>query len=674
MVARKAILLISAVFLAAIASYVADAAVRARFPGAAKKPVGVVTLSSATINSAGTTLTLAFSSAVSVSDAVGWSIEFDNYAERVLAYSSGSGTSSIVFSISANPTYTDAEADNDAAPVGTVATLDYSSGNITGLATITDRAVTNNSTVIPDPDIPSVVDTSLPANWNAAADYTPANAAALQVLLDGNGSGDATNGTSGDWTIIQLASDGTNFGPLTIDDSCQYIEIRTDAYASIPAYGTRLRATDDGNGFLALMSRAPVNVSDATLRMDKGSSAPGARHIRFIGIKFLSTGTMVSDLTSICAVGDGVDYTLTEAPTHIGFDRCLIEAENGIGPYNVIAFNVTDSFVIDSRFENLHGSGQDGSTGIWTYQGARNKYHNNYIQTESAAVFFGDNSRNTIEDMTVTNNFSTRDPTWNDANGLQKAGLIETKAGKRILIENNSCVNQTWADAFAGIMIKADGTGGPKSTSHVTCRYNKIIDGTDGIVLSVSGSSPDEDVGPNHDMLVDNCLVYGMNETYSLVIIGDPGVLSGGTRKLERVQVRHYTGIDKLTRVWFEGANYLKMFDNIIDVELSGLDNVQFVGAGAVALNACWNTTYNVQYDAFITESISAYDDDTSPTPTGTLDNNLFPVNIAAVGFANAAADDYRILSGTYFTASSTGGVIGCDVVELNTRLSGVEE
>lgn len=48
-----------------------------------------------------------------------------------------------------------------------------------------------------DPDLPrSVPSGGLPANYNATADYAPVDNAALQELLDGDTTGDATNGTA----------------------------------------------------------------------------------------------------------------------------------------------------------------------------------------------------------------------------------------------------------------------------------------------------------------------------------------------------------------------------------------------------------------------------------------------------------------------------------------------
>jgi hypothetical protein len=636
-------------------------------------PAAVPDLTSAAISSNGTTLTLGFSGNVTKTDATGLSIEFDNFAERVLTYASGSGTDTLLFTISANPTYTEVGAGNDAAPIGTVCTLTYAGAEFVG---VTDFAVTNNSTVIPDPDLPEEVDTELPDNWDAVADHTPANGAALQAVLDA-----WTPGAAG---VIELTA-GVDYGFITwpaaaTGSADNWIIVRTSEWdnASWPAYETRLPATINGNpveDFMPTISRTITGSGQrlfTPLADVAGTEGTVTRNIRFIGINWESRGTYTGAYSTTIGL-------FRASNTFIGFDRCRFWWQDELKPTQGIATNGgTDIFVIDSRFDNYYGSTIDNSP-IWIYDGSRVLVHNNYIQCNSNGLFLGDNNFRVIEDITYSGNHITRPATWSTGHGTQKAGGFEAKTGLRVLVEENRIEN-TFSNAWQAITVKAEGNGSGKSSTHFTIRWNKISSqGTgQGIAFHVTGSSPGAGVGPNHDCLIEQNLIYD-NWQRSIRIIGKVG--------LERVQVIHNTALGNGTQNYqfsstefptpSSAASYHVFRDNITGGYVTTFNGATQT-AGSQSFNIAWGSTYSATHNVFFYDSITRYDNDTDPTPLGTMTNNAFP-SLASVGFVDSTSDNYRLTPGS--TYSSTGASPasdstdrGCDVDALETIMAGVVE
>lgn len=630
---------------------------------------GNASIESATIDSAGTTWTVVLTGADTISDATGWSIVFSNQAERVPTYVSGSGTDTFVFTVSANPDYTAEGTDNDAAPAGTTCTLNYDAdtGNVGTLADVGGFSVTNNSTAHPDPDLPGNLPvTTLPTGWDGTADYTPADFAALQELVDGDGSGDATNGTVGNETIIEL--DGTYTGQLVIDDSCANIIYRTADFASLPSQSTRLG--DEHEEFLATITRVGSAGGDYVLGIPSGSGTTGATNQIFVGVKFEVTGSY-TDIIDLIRIGElNASRDTSQLPVGIGFVHCWVTASDTTEMRDGVRFDAIDSFFVKSRFTNLDGGGEDGSTGIRCYVCARMVFDDLYMEVESAGVFLGSNETNRGDDIQISNLQITRPAEWDDANGLLKSPGVETKIALRCLIENNYIENGTWGDGtFGAISIKA---GEPsfsvtdKYSRHVTIRNNDIYNCKRGIVLNEKGSSGTGEQGPNMDILVENNVVRGTTGSFSLVI--NPQFDDEDT--FDRIATRH-NSFDVVTQCGTAlPGRYLIYKDNILTNF-----TVNATGSGGVGLETVFGSLYDFQYNAIPGGFISQYDNYGSIT--GVLDNNLFPADSSTLGYATyppTALAHLEITGGVCNNAGSDGTDIGADIAELVTIMSGVVE
>jgi hypothetical protein len=606
----------------------------------------------------------------------GFTYSMSGMGTGTLTYVSGEGSPSLTFTSSdataALETGTGAATSSDVEDIAENALANFAAFAITNSADPPSDAPWN------DPDLPATTpDATPPAHWDDAADHSPANNAALQELVDGDGSGDVAAGE-----IINLDAD-VDYGRITIHGNIKgtagnEIIIRTDEFADLPAYGTRVTTADEIH--MTQMSRVPGADGSALFVIEAGASGVGAQYIRLVGIKYSLTGTLAQDTYSMVAVGllSGVSGAYANLPTNIIFDRCAFTESTTTDAQNALRFDCSNSAVVYCNFYGLYGAGNDGSTGIRIYQGGPSLIDDNYIQTRSAGLFLGDNFDSTVEDVTFSRNHKTSDLAWT---GTQKAGF-ETKTGDRVLIEDSIFENNT-TTSFQAITIKSDGSGGPKTTKNVTLRYCLFRNCARCVLFSENGSLPGDTVGPNSDMLVEHCLMHSMSATGSTMrMIELYGVANGSPGTLERIKIRHNTLVtlgSYTSNLYFSTGNpagsnpcvNLLVDDNLIEGGV--LQNINSA-TGAKAFNESWPSAYLIRNNAWIGQNISNFDNDTTPTPTGTLTDSLFPANAAAVQFEDYAADDYRLAAGSSLNnAASDGTDVGCDVAELNTRLIGVE-
>lgn len=619
----------------------------------------VVTVSSASINSSGTTLTVVLSSATTIANATGWTVAFDNYASRTLTYSSGSGTSSLVFTLDAVSPSTDGRA-----PVGATCTFDYDAGtgNVPGLADVTAYSVTNSSTAFPDPDLPQNIPTAaLPSNWNAAATHSPANNAALQELLDGDGSGDVAAGE-----VISLDAD-VDYGTIDIDDAIQgssnnWIIIRSDEYTSLPTFSTTAnigRVTAGDETYMATISRTPSASGHTSMNISGGNGAVGAGYIRFIGIKFTQYGSYSSDVLAIVStLTAGFSSDIGELPHHIGFDRCAFTHDNTMkGVQDALRLDCDDSFVVGCNFYGLSGAGNDGSNATRVYNGHRILITNNRFNCNGAAGFLGDNTVTVADDYEFSRNYHFRDTGWDTGHGANK-GSIETKTGLRVLIDKNVFYRQYNTGGFGAVTLKSEGTGGPKTTRHVTVRGNKVDTAAMAFLVYVAGSSDDADVGPNSDFLLQDNLAFGITFRAMQLNVYD----ANSSAPFRRVQFRNNTIIGSPFVFGSDAGATPGEHFTAIDNIFSGNYSLNGGANGAQGFNYSWGSNYSVRYNLWTGQSSSNFDSDTTPSPSGTLSNNSFPANDAAVGYTNTGAGDYSLgVGSSYLTSSSTGGEPGYD-------------
>lgn len=529
-----------------------------------------------------------------------------------------------------------------------------------------------------DPDLPqNLPDTSLPSNWNPGSpDWyqdtgtTLTNGtvtSSLQNLFDNFDSG-ANTLQPGDH--IRLAA-GEDYGTIVIPanvkgTSSEWIILYSDGYASLPAYGSRVTAADET--YMATFSAAPTTAFNTPLVFSSGDGAAGCSYIRLIGIKIEATGSGYASTNYIGPVmwADYNNQDRTEHPEFIGLDRCVVTVDDDVDPWEC-QFNANDSFVVGCLWYNYWGGGNDGSNALRTYNGERLVVHNNKFECMGAAWFIGDGQNPDPDDcldLSYTNNYHHHPTAWDDGGHGTTKSSFETKVAHRLLIANNVFENQAEASYNAGhaiISIK----GEKNSSQHVTIRGNQCLNCYQAlVVLAGASSGNDAESGPNTDILIEHNFVASSDNSFR-IYVGDDA--AGGPR-LQRVQLLNNTLISSDAfdyAIEFREHNSgttpgqkLICRDNIM---VGGIFS-EGVAEGAASLNAAWGSLYAATYNLLVGRSVNTYDDDASPAPSGTLSDNLFPANVAAVGFTDSVNGDYSLGGGSsYLESSSTGGEPGYD-------------
>jgi hypothetical protein len=318
---------------------------------------------------------------------------------------------------------------------------------------------------------------------------------------------------------------------------------------------------------------------------------------------------------------------------------------------------------VGCNFYNLWGGGSDGSNAIRNYRCSRQLIKNNYFQVMSSAYFLGSGSNPTVEtnDIDYSRNHHIHPTAWDDGSHGNTKSSYETKVGTRLLIEENVFENQALASYNQGhaiISIK----GEKNETNHLTVRGNRFISALTGFTLMCAASNSDASSGPNTDMLIVDNFVEAATRGARYVV----GDFSGGSR-MSRVQMLSNTFVtaNDFSFYFFNhnsgaaaGNNWV-FKDNVVTRGGMWADGA---AEGSLSLNYAWDADYAVTNNILVGRAISAYDNDTTPSPLGTLSSNYFPANVAAVGFTDSGSGDYSISnSSIYKTSSSTGGKPGYD-------------
>lgn len=295
------------------------------------------TLSSATINSAGTQITLALSETVTVNTSTGFTVSLSGGA-ATLTYVSGSGSSSLIYSISR--TVYQGE-------TGTITYVTVSNGIEDGagndLASFAGSAITNGSTQVLDTTAPTVTSAAI----NSAGTTLTLNASESVVFGAGGNGGITLSMSGGAVTATYSSGAGATALVYSLSRTIYQGETGTRSYVQ-PGNGIEDVA---GNDMLSFTAQALTNNSTQVLdvtaptRASTTINAAGTLITRVFSeaVEFGSDGssgfvlTMSGGaLTEVYAGGAGTN-TLTFTPS-----RTIYQGETGTDAYTQPGDGVTD--------------------------------------------------------------------------------------------------------------------------------------------------------------------------------------------------------------------------------------------------------------------------------------------------------------------------------------------
>jgi hypothetical protein len=404
------------------------------------------------------------------------------------------------------------------------------------------------------------------------------------------------------------------------------------------------------------LARIVTNTNQAAI-----STALGANHYRLTGVEITATGTQ--DVYALVDFGknDG-SQTLATMAHNLVLDRSYVHGLGHLHLRRCVSLNSATAAVVDSWLGECH-SNQGDSQAISGINGPGPfLIQNSMLEGGHMAFMFGGGDPSITglvpSDITIRGNHLYRPAAWKGVWGTKT--IAETKNARRVLIEGN-VIENVWADGQVGFALLFKSTnqdGGCTwcTTSDVTFRYNRV---RNVAALFNIAAMPDRPALPAarftiHDNVMDNVNVGQYNGPgIALQVLGD----------VADVIFAHNTAIAP-------NGNSITMFDGNPNSRLVMHSNVftngQYgvfgsgAGIGTQALNA-YAPGYLFAANAIIGANCGVY-------PVGTT----CPSSISGIGFVNPTAGDYRLSSGSTYTAKGYDGrSVGADADKVNVATMG---
>jgi hypothetical protein len=473
----------------------------------------------------------------------------------------------------------------------------------------------------------------------------------LQAVLDAARPGD----------VILLEAGASFVGNFTLPakTGSGWIVIRSSTPdANLPPAGTRINPS-----FAPALPKIVSPNTNAALR-----TAAGAHHYRLIGVE-ATAASSVTQNSCIVLLGDGGQRSLDQVPHDIILDRTYVHGHATLNLKCCVGLNSAMSAVIDSYLADCHAKGFD-SQAIGGYSGPGPfKIVNNYLEGAGENVMFGGGDpsiRNlTPSDIEIRRNHFTRPVSWKGVWTVKN--LFELKHAQRVLVEGNVFENH-WAEAQSGSAIvwksvNQYGTAPWSVVRDVTFRHNRLRNVSGGIVLAAR---------PEAHPAVPASRVKIVDNVFDNVNVGPftgHGALFALGNGPEDVTIEHNTALHG-------AAGHSALAIDVAPPQMARLvfrDNVltrgQYGIFGSGAGEGLSALTFYAAPDFKFERNVLIGPDNRAVYPA----NNSFPATIAAVGFVNAAAGNYRLRAGTpYKKAGSDGRDPGADIDAVDSATQGV--
>lgn len=447
----------------------------------------------------------------------------------------------------------------------------------------------------------------------------------IRVPANGNLQEAINRAKSGD--IIELASGATyNEIILPKKDLTDFVTIQSSNIKQLPE---NVRVSPKQSKLMAkIITRGGGKPAVQT--------ADGANHYRFIGIEFApATADYTYNLIYFGAEGS----KLTDVPHDFEIDRSYIHSTDKGKTRRGLGLNSANTVVKNSYFEGFAFPGEE-SQGICGWTGTKNiKILNNYIEGGAENVMFGGsdpaNAELIPQDIEVRGNHFNKPAEWKNKNSLKC--LFELKNAKRVQFIGNFLENNWVGAAFRITIRNQEGNATFSTVEDVLIKDNFINGSGDGI--NILGK---DDIYPSQtlkNLIVTNNLFLN---------IGAKNYEGGGyfiqIADGEKITISNNTVFNSGNIATFYGAvprNFL-FRDNIVshgEYGIHGLESAKTPAAQKLFQNNVILNNRNVGNGDF------------SFPP-----NNFLVADLQNVGFANVAANDFRLAANSKFKGKAANG------------------
>ena len=427
-----------------------------------------------------------------------------------------------------------------------------------------------------------------PARPNVILDTTPVTPTGRTITVAAGENLQTALNSAAPGDVVELAAGATFTGSFVLPKKTGsgWVWIRTSAYGSLPARGTRV-SPNNANLMAKIVSPnyAPAITFDTA-----------ASFYRLSGIEITTTvASTLLEQYGLVAMGTAAT-SLSQLPTDVVFDRCYIHGTPTGNVRRGIAMNSARTAVVDSYLSDFHETNTDTQAiASWNGSGPF-KIVNNYLEGASENVLFGGADPgipNLVpSDIEIRNNYFNKplkwkvdDPSyagihWNVKN------LLEFKNAQRVLVDGN-VLEHNWQDGQTGfaILVTPRNQGGtaPWSVTQDITFTNNIVRHV-GSAVNISGTDSDNPSQRTARVLVRNNLFDDVNGPAWGNADGRLfQVLSGAND----VAFRHNTGIQSSVIMMADGSPANQGFefaDNITAPGTYGFFGSNYAeGNGAIA-------------------------------------------------------------------------------------------
>jgi Right handed beta helix region len=469
-------------------------------------------------------------------------------------------------------------------------------------------------------------------------------AASVSVAEGGDLQAALNQAQGGDTITLAAGAAFTGHYQLAHNGSSRWITIQSSAIGSLPA-GQRV-------------SKTQANFLPKLITPDAGAVLvipSGANYYRFVGVEFTEKpGVYVQDLIQ---AGTASEKTVAALPHDLDFDRVYVHALLPTGGKRGLALNSGEATVENSYFENFVSDWQDTQAiAGWNGPGPY-RIQNNFLQAGGEIVAFGGATtsiRGVIpSDILIENNDFFKPTSWWDGDPhhsgphIRAKNHFELKNAQRVLVQNNTFTNNMVGADQVGctilLAVRDEGGQVPWATvSHITVQNNVFRHVAGGIFLM--GHDGDGG-GTAQDLTIRNNLFV------------DLGVMGGDGRWLEIVSGVQKAAIDHNTAF---PTGWLVVFAGSPSHQVNLTNNIVTAGAGIAGDGG---NRGEVSMRTFDPDGSFDHNLVIQPDPShyagAHFHHNQFAPSIAAVGFTNPAAGNYRLAANSPYRGPAEGTDFG---------------
>jgi len=473
--------------------------------------------------------------------------------------------------------------------------------------------------------------------------YVAPTGAKLVVAAGGSLQAALDKAQPGDTIVLQAGA--TFRGPFRLPNKTAgtgWIYVVSSHLANLPPPGTRVTPAN-----AAYMPRI-----EAPNGLNALSTVANSHHFRFVGIEF-APAPATTQIYAVVAIG-GSDTSPATLAHHIVFDRCYVHGNPNSNDRRGIEMDgayvaVVDSYI--SGFQDASAGADSQGLGAFNTTGPL-QIRNNYIEAATENVMFGGaDSRSAAlvpTSIEIRNNHFFKPLSLISSSTYAVKNLLEFKTARRVWVTGNTFENNPLKSqaGFALLITPRNAGKAPWSvTSDIAIVGNTFINVGSGFnIAGMNDANLPPTLMTERILIRDNVVgVTGLNGAAGRAF----QFLNGGDNYIVDHNTINNTALTPISTVVAVGTDR-KISNFVFTNNLSTHTAYGFfgsgVGEGTRALNADF-TYWTFSRNVIVGRPATYY-------PAG----NLFPANVAAVGFVNYAGGNYALAANSPYKNAGTDG------------------